>query len=562
MTTKPVIPVLESGMNPTPGQVYRLYEAGGALEIVRDPYIVERVSDPATGGWLLVEKKVNEDDRMVIRGVFQRSDVQNANRRVYPRTIWEKWTSPDSDLMRRIKERQCVGQIEHPKDGVGSLKEAAILVTGLTLQKDGTVIGEAEVLDTPSGRVVRDLLRSGVKIGVSSRGTGTVDARGTVDEKTFKCETWDVVGNPSTPGAFPQVVEKPAIAESLNEASKGQTVRVSEHGGKTRWTVLDEATGKVVRQFEAATVIPTHTHGDSAMSAKNKFDTLRTQVDALVASQIHEAAVADLNTLDKALVEASVAAETLIGEDGTLKPVISTLQERIAEKRKSIQQEIDEKKSAKPKIDERGKGCAREEDEDDDMEEGEEGDDPQTLEEALETLAKVRPLLIELAEKVEAQDQLIESMATDLAERETTIEELTESLAAANATIAEMTGTGKPGVETVAEAVEEAIKTNPALEESRPFLERCTSVEEVRTLSERLVPGQGNRPARSTFAGKNLPPIGGNANSVNEQKTTTGAVNESTRPAGNGTASKSRGAALVKQMLERSTPAKKPQING
>lgn len=564
-------PILEADMRPEPGKIYRLYEDFTDLKVVKDPYIVERKVNEATGETVLIEKKTGEG-LMEIEGVFQRSDVRNANKRVYPRSIWERWTRPDSDLMRRIAERQCVGQIEHPKDGVGSLKEAAIVVTGLVLEQDGTVRGRAQVLETPCGEIVRGLARSGVRFGISSRGTGTVNAQGVVDETTFKPETWDIVGNPSTPGAFPKVVEKPAIAEQISESKL--TVRTVQRGDKLLWTVLDEA-GNVVRLFEAqAPITPNRTTGDSTVNPKDRYNQIQTQVNALLASNITEAAVADLRTTDAALVDLSASAEALVAEDATLRPSVAVLQERIGKRRQEIQSEIDERKTkGKPKVEECG--CKHDEDEDEDDDYGESAggeDDPATLEEALETLMQVRPLLIEQQEQIEQQDQIIESMATDLAEREQTIAELTESLAAANAVIAEMSQSTDPAAESVAEAVESVIEQYPALEESRTYLERCSDAEEVRALAERLVPGSGTRPARgSSYARNDLPPIGGKGNggSLNEQKKPVAAgrtgnvttVNENGRTGGG--ANKSRPAALALRMVESiNAKGKKPQING
>lgn len=553
--TKNRPPILEAAQTPEPGKVYTLCEDFVEFTIVKDPYKVSKVVDEATGLTRLIETKRGDDELMEIEGVFQRSDVKNANRRVYPRSIWERWTKADSDLMRRVSSRQCLGEIEHPKDGAGNLANAAILTTGLTLESDGTVRGRAQVLNTPCGRVVRDLLRDGVKIGVSSRGTGSVDARGYVDESTYRPETWDVVGNPSTPGAYPAVVERPAIAEGATKDQPDKfSVEVTESAGRTVWTVLDE-NRRAVRSFESTRQAP----GERTMSTSNartRLDALTSQIRAHLASDITESPLADLHTLEKALNESAISTEQLALEDGTLRPVVKGLQEEIDGKRREIRESMSEKRR-KPVVE--GKKDKDDEDDGDDEEDDGDEDDRSdesaadiTLDEALELLGDARDLIEDQSAKIEAQDETIAEMAEQLAVTERTIAELQESLAANDAVLAEMSsddgeGESADGKEpTVAEAVEEVLKTHPRIAESREFLARCDSAKEVRTLAERLA-GAARPPQ------KGLPPVPGR-NSVNEQRGD-GSAN-TRRETGDGE-DKSKGALLVERMLVRVPGANK-----
>lgn len=142
---------------------------------------------------------------LYVEGVFQRSDVPNANKRVYPRGIWERLIADkDSYVQKNIAERGMLGHLEHPSDGRTDGKEGALVVVEVGLQKDGTVIGKAEVLDTPNGLILKEYTRKGVRWGVSSRGNGKVED-GKVDESTFVLETWDAVMKPSVPGAYPKM---------------------------------------------------------------------------------------------------------------------------------------------------------------------------------------------------------------------------------------------------------------------------------------------------------------------------------------------------------------------
>ena len=108
-----------------------------------------------------------------------------------------------------IKERRLVGELDHPTYDMVKLSNASHLITGLRMQGN-EMIGRAEILPTPAGKVVEGLIQGGVKIGISSRGMGTLsEGKGgykTVNED-FKLVTFDIVADPSTKGAFPALVE-------------------------------------------------------------------------------------------------------------------------------------------------------------------------------------------------------------------------------------------------------------------------------------------------------------------------------------------------------------------
>lgn len=538
------IPLLESGQSPVPGKIYRLVEKFSEVSIVHDPYSVSPSIDEATQKTTLVERKVGEG-LMTLRGVFQRSDVVNGNKRTYPRKIWEKWLREDSPLMVKVREAQCCGQIEHPKDGVGVLEDFACMVTGLTLEKDGTVIGEMKVLDTPKGRIVRDLVRSGVRVGVSSRGTGSVDSNGVVDERTFKPETWDVVGNPSTPGAFPEVVE--ASRTSATALAESQTqVRTLIEGDSTVWEVLDKS-NRVVRRYTAN--INVSNHGDSRMS-KERFNELRTHVAAHIAADVSESGIADLTALDNALTEASITLGTLVQSDGALKAVGDDLQRQISEKRETIRTEMDDRKRSGKM----GEKCS-DEDEEDDEEDEEPSDeshltDPATVQEAIACLKAARSEIVGLEERVEAQEDAINTLAEKVADTELELAEALQNAAAAHAIIAEMTAQPSLTREPVDEAISAALAGDPRLKKHQTILERCKTVEEVTTLVEGLT---GNRtPVTRPITETALPPIGGGRSSLNEQTVPSSSRTGRFNGNGNtGTDNLPRGLALMESTLRR-----------
>lgn len=147
--------------------------------------------------------KLPKGARWIVEGPAQRSDVKNANQRVYPRSLWERLIAKkDSYVQKCIAERGMIGHLEHPKDGRTDLKESAILTLSADLHEDGTVWSKFEILETPNGNILRELTAKGVRWGVSSRGNGTVDDSGTVSEADYVLKTWDAVAAPSTPGAY------------------------------------------------------------------------------------------------------------------------------------------------------------------------------------------------------------------------------------------------------------------------------------------------------------------------------------------------------------------------
>jgi len=141
-----------------------------------------------------------------IRGIFQRADEANNNQRIYPQRVLEGQVRA---LTEAIKERRLVGELDHPTYDMVKLSNASHLITGLKLEGK-EVIGEAEILPTPAGKVVEGLIRGGVKIGISSRGMGTLsegrNGTKTVNED-FRLVTFDIVADPSTRGAFPTLSE-------------------------------------------------------------------------------------------------------------------------------------------------------------------------------------------------------------------------------------------------------------------------------------------------------------------------------------------------------------------
>lgn len=149
-----------------------------------------------------------EGDRKVFKvaGIFQKTNEKNENNRVYPDSLWEKIIN-DKNIQERIKRRRMLGEVEHPDDLQTKLSRVSHVIT--KLEKKGTEIwGEAEILDTPSGEILKKLFKNNIEVGISSRGRGTSTWQNNVEvvNDDYILETFDFVANPATSGAFPKPV--------------------------------------------------------------------------------------------------------------------------------------------------------------------------------------------------------------------------------------------------------------------------------------------------------------------------------------------------------------------
>ena len=137
-----------------------------------------------------------------IKGVFMQSDVKNQNGRIYPFPVLQREVKNYSKKF--VKEGRALGELGHPMGPTINLDRVSHLIT--ELYEDGkNFVGKAKIMDTPNGKIVKNLLESGVKLGVSSRGLGTVKTnKAGVNEvqKDFTLSTVDIVADPSAPAAF------------------------------------------------------------------------------------------------------------------------------------------------------------------------------------------------------------------------------------------------------------------------------------------------------------------------------------------------------------------------
>ena len=155
-----------------------------------------------------IDESIKENNgRLVVKGILQRAESKNQNGRVYPREVLMKEVQKYSET--QVTERRALGELDHPDSSVVNLNNASHNVLEMHWDNDD-LLGTVEVLSTPAGNILKELFRSGIKLGISSRGLGSVEPvneaegeDGTVEvQDDFELIAFDFVSNPSTHGAF------------------------------------------------------------------------------------------------------------------------------------------------------------------------------------------------------------------------------------------------------------------------------------------------------------------------------------------------------------------------
>jgi len=149
---------------------------------------------------MISESKELNDGKILLKGVLQKCDTLNQNGRIYPRSILDREVI---NYQKFIKERRALGECDHPDSSVVELKNASHLVTSAKMDGD-SLVGTIEILNTPSGNILKSLIEAGVTLGISSRGVGSTrrDGDRQIVQDDFQLICFDMVSEPSTPGAF------------------------------------------------------------------------------------------------------------------------------------------------------------------------------------------------------------------------------------------------------------------------------------------------------------------------------------------------------------------------
>lgn len=154
----------------------------------------------------LSEGKEVSGGRMRIKGKLQEAEVKNGNGRVYPMNILRKQV--DVYTKGPVSTRTATGELDHPESSIINLSNVSHLITKVWWEGND-VMGELELLNTPSGKIAQEIILAGIPLGISSRGMGSVKQLGeTVEvQDDFELLCWDLVSVPSTPGAYMSLAE-------------------------------------------------------------------------------------------------------------------------------------------------------------------------------------------------------------------------------------------------------------------------------------------------------------------------------------------------------------------
>lgn len=155
-----------------------------------------------------INESIKNNGKLVVSGVLQRANSKNQNGRIYPRDTLVREAKKYAEV--QIKERRALGELDHPDSSVVNLNNVSHNIMEMHWTGDD-LVGTVEVLGTPAGNILKELFKAGIKLGISSRGLGSVEELGEGDDgenptvkvkDDFELIAFDFVSNPSTHGAF------------------------------------------------------------------------------------------------------------------------------------------------------------------------------------------------------------------------------------------------------------------------------------------------------------------------------------------------------------------------
>ena len=170
------------------------------------------------------ESLEKNNGRIIVSGILQRADTRNQNGRIYPKEVLQR--EAKKYVGTNIKEHRALGELDHPESSVVNLNNASHNIIEMHWDGDD-LMGTVEVLSTPAGNILKELFKSGIKLGISSRGLGSVetikeDEQGEEDtvevQPDFELIAFDFVSNPSTHGAFMH-----PLKEGVEKQPEGRT---------------------------------------------------------------------------------------------------------------------------------------------------------------------------------------------------------------------------------------------------------------------------------------------------------------------------------------------------
>ena len=171
-------------------------------------------------GLMLSEGKVSERGNPLVEGILATAEIKNGNGRYYSKDLWEREINKYNNL---VKENRALGELDHPEATVINLKNVSHNIKDMWWDGDH-VIGKIEILPTPSGNILKALIDSGIQVGVSSRGMGSLEDKGGILEvqDDFELLCWDFVSTPSNPGSYMHLVK-----EGLDFSKQNKYIKVN-----------------------------------------------------------------------------------------------------------------------------------------------------------------------------------------------------------------------------------------------------------------------------------------------------------------------------------------------
>ena len=166
----------------------------------------------------LLEAKLSPSRNLMVTGVVQRAEAKNQNGRVYPKETLDR--EVEKYINGPIAENRALGELDHPDSQIINLKNVSHNIKKLWWEGDD-LLGDIEILPTPSGNILKELFINNITVGISSRGMGSVKplGEGTVEvQDDFELLCWDFVSTPSTQGAFMRITE--GVTPGLNKYNK------------------------------------------------------------------------------------------------------------------------------------------------------------------------------------------------------------------------------------------------------------------------------------------------------------------------------------------------------
>jgi len=188
--------------------------------------------------FVLELKEAHKHERLRVSGPAQVENLRNGNGRVYPTALWDSVLDESSDFMERVRNRQTLGELEHPSEGNTKLPRVSHLVEKVW-RDSGVIYAQHLIFRTPNGQIVEELYRAGAVPGVSSRGAGStksIDGVDVVEASDFVLDTWDFVAQPSVATARPSKIgesDTSGTGKSVSERviHTPSIVRISEPSG-------------------------------------------------------------------------------------------------------------------------------------------------------------------------------------------------------------------------------------------------------------------------------------------------------------------------------------------